>query len=315
MPTYYEILEVSPQASNDEIEAALDRQYTHWRRQVTSHMPEVVSRANDAMQSLEKIRATLTDAGRRSLYDEMIGVQGTLGGLADPTAVLTGSAPPVPPPPSALVMPASTIPSEVVTALGAAAPSQPFVSTPTPVSPLSEAELRQARAIENSLAQVHGHIQVQRYGLALAALDGFEGLSPPKSSTSTICRRDNPRWLEAQALYQQATAMPNKLATQMMLFTVPGYAVVGFLLLPILASTLGQYWLANPVIRILIGGILGAVGPWLYYRFWGGKSSITQDRLLGALMPLALGIALTVGVVVVVIVVVLFLLSLFAGAG
>ena len=97
MPNYYEILCVAPSASEIEIQAAYDTQYNQWRRLVTHHNPNVVNQANQALQTLEKIKATLTDPSRRAAYNEGIGVAGPVGGLADPAALLrTLASPPAP---------------------------------------------------------------------------------------------------------------------------------------------------------------------------------------------------------------------------
>ena len=84
MPTYYEIINVVPTASRPEIEQALDVQYNRWRRLVTHHDPDVVNQANQALQALEKVRAVLTDPGKRSAYDAA--VSSVVSGLEDPAA-------------------------------------------------------------------------------------------------------------------------------------------------------------------------------------------------------------------------------------
>ena len=73
MPTYYEILNIQPTATNAEIERALDNQYNKYRRLVTHHDPNIVNQANFALQTLEKIRAILTEASKKSAYDAAIG--------------------------------------------------------------------------------------------------------------------------------------------------------------------------------------------------------------------------------------------------
>jgi len=95
MPTYYEILKVQSTATITEIETALDEQYNQWRRLVTHHDPNVVNQANQALQTLEMIRATLIDLEKRSVYDAAIGVNGPVGGLADPETLLRASVPPI----------------------------------------------------------------------------------------------------------------------------------------------------------------------------------------------------------------------------
>jgi len=97
--TYYEILKVAPTATGAEIEAAYEAQYNQWRRLVTHHDPSIVNQANQALQVLETIRATLTDPDKRSVYNAAIGLGGSMGGLADPEAILRMSAPVVTPPP------------------------------------------------------------------------------------------------------------------------------------------------------------------------------------------------------------------------
>lgn len=87
MANYYEMLKISPNASQPEIANAIDAQYEQWRRLVTHHDPNVVNQANQALQLLEQMRATLSDPARRAAYDEGIGLR-AVGGLADPTAIL-----------------------------------------------------------------------------------------------------------------------------------------------------------------------------------------------------------------------------------
>lgn len=87
MATYYEILKIQPTATTAEIEALLDTQYHEWRRLVTHHDPTVVNQANLALQTLEKIRATLIDPEKRTAYDAGLGLS-HIDGLADPSAVL-----------------------------------------------------------------------------------------------------------------------------------------------------------------------------------------------------------------------------------
>jgi hypothetical protein len=89
MANYYEILKIQPSASAAEITAAIDAQYNQWRRLVTHHDPNIVNQANQALGHIERIRATLTDPEKRSIYDTAIGVANQqIGGLADPEALL-----------------------------------------------------------------------------------------------------------------------------------------------------------------------------------------------------------------------------------
>jgi ribosomal protein L40E len=112
MATYYEILKVSSTATVAEIETALDMQYHHWRRLVTHHDPTVVNKANQALQALEQIRATLTDPIKRAAYDAKLGLQGPVGGLADPQA--RGTASPLPPRPAVVPPEPPTAPATPV---------------------------------------------------------------------------------------------------------------------------------------------------------------------------------------------------------
>lgn len=84
MPTYYEMLKVSPSSPTAEIEVAIDAQYNQWRQLVTNHNPLVAEEANRNLRILETIRATLTDPAKRTVYDASL----TVGGLADPSALL-----------------------------------------------------------------------------------------------------------------------------------------------------------------------------------------------------------------------------------
>ena len=97
MATYYEILKIAPNASPAEVEAAYEGQYNHWRRLVTHHDPNMVNKANHALQSLEQMRVTLTDPAKRKEYDAKIGLYNSMGGLADPQARPRVAAPTPPP--------------------------------------------------------------------------------------------------------------------------------------------------------------------------------------------------------------------------
>lgn len=112
MATYYDFLQINPAAAPAEVEAACESQYNQWRRLVTHHNPEVVQKANEALRLVEKIRATLTDPQKRSIYDASLN-NGAIGGLADPMAQAPSkpAAPPLPPPPAkpALVIVSSPV--------------------------------------------------------------------------------------------------------------------------------------------------------------------------------------------------------------
>lgn len=90
---YYEMLGVSSSANGTEIEQAIDARYNQWRALVTHHDPKVVNQANQKLQKLETIRGTLTAANKRAVYDAGLGLNGAIGGLADPEALLRNHAP------------------------------------------------------------------------------------------------------------------------------------------------------------------------------------------------------------------------------
>ncbi len=89
MTNYYQTLNLSPSATTRQIEAAIDHQYNKWRRLVTHHDPNIAHQANQALRLLQDIRGTLTNPAKREVYDKAIGLRGTVGGLADPEALLT----------------------------------------------------------------------------------------------------------------------------------------------------------------------------------------------------------------------------------
>jgi len=114
MANYYELLKVAPSASAQEISNAFDTQYEQWRRLVTHHDPNVVNQANQAIQLLEQIRATLSDPTKRAAYDEGIGLR-SVGGLVDPSAILNMPSVTMTPP-APRQMPVAAQPAAVVPA-------------------------------------------------------------------------------------------------------------------------------------------------------------------------------------------------------
>lgn len=108
MSTYYEILQIQPDAGETEIVAAFDRQYDYWRRLVNHHDPAKQIEANQELQRLEKIRSTLTDSKQRAAYDNDIRVAGVTGGLIDPSAGQKFPLGASPPPPPGFKRPGST---------------------------------------------------------------------------------------------------------------------------------------------------------------------------------------------------------------
>lgn len=104
MSNHYDFLEVSPNASTAEIEAAVESKFNTWRRLVNHHVPEVVQQANQNLLQLEQIRTLLTNPLQRAQYDLAINHHsgGGVGGLEDPQLVGvapgTAMAPPRPMP-------------------------------------------------------------------------------------------------------------------------------------------------------------------------------------------------------------------------
>lgn len=82
MSSYYEILSISPTASANEIEAAIESRYHQVRRLTTHHDADIVNQANQALLILEQARAILLDPLKRTQYDTSLGY--SAGGLADP---------------------------------------------------------------------------------------------------------------------------------------------------------------------------------------------------------------------------------------
>ncbi len=105
MANFYETLGITPTASTTEIQSAYDSKYDQWRRLVNHHDQQIVLQAQQALQSLEMIRGTLLDQSKRAAYDAGIGLNGPIGGLADPAALLRTLSPvaaPTPPAPHAV---------------------------------------------------------------------------------------------------------------------------------------------------------------------------------------------------------------------
>ena len=89
MNNYYDLLNISQEASQSEIETVLDDQYTKWRALVTHHDNNVVAQANQALNQLEEIRNTLMNPEKRRAYNNrLLASQGNVAGLADPDILL-----------------------------------------------------------------------------------------------------------------------------------------------------------------------------------------------------------------------------------
>ena len=89
MNNYYDLLNISQDANQSEIETVLDDQYTKWRALVTHHDNNVVAQANQALSQLEEIRNTLMNPEKRRVYNNsLFASQGNVAGLADPDILL-----------------------------------------------------------------------------------------------------------------------------------------------------------------------------------------------------------------------------------
>jgi hypothetical protein len=95
MSSYYEILNVAPDASVAEIESAHATRYDQLRRLV-NHPSQGLS-AQQTLMELARAHAVLTDSAKRAAYDQEIGLGAPVGGLADPHLGY-GSGPVAPPP-------------------------------------------------------------------------------------------------------------------------------------------------------------------------------------------------------------------------
>ncbi len=112
MPTYYEVLKITPSATAAEIEVAYANQYNHWRRLVTHHDPTIVNQAEQALRLLEASHATLLNPAKRIAYDAGLGRTGIIGGLADPQSRPRIDAPLPPKPPSPTPASAVNVPPD-----------------------------------------------------------------------------------------------------------------------------------------------------------------------------------------------------------
>jgi hypothetical protein len=84
MSNYYETLKISQSATSVEIQTAYDAAYNQWRNLVNHHDPQIVQKANQALQALEKIRFVLMNPSARTQYDAKLNI-GTTSGLSDPS--------------------------------------------------------------------------------------------------------------------------------------------------------------------------------------------------------------------------------------
>ena len=78
------MLRIKPDATFAEIESAIESYYDQWRRLVTHHDPQFVEKANQALQTLNQIRATLLNPDKRGVYDAGLGLKDTVSDLGLP---------------------------------------------------------------------------------------------------------------------------------------------------------------------------------------------------------------------------------------
>ena len=90
MSNFYEFLQIHTNATDVEIENAIDELYNMSRRKVTHHDPRIVQDANQALITIEQARFTLLDPVKRANYDASLAL-GNVGGLADETAKPTSA--------------------------------------------------------------------------------------------------------------------------------------------------------------------------------------------------------------------------------
>lgn len=105
---YYEWLGVPATTDTDEIVRVLDDRYTALRALATHPDPARVRQAEVDREVVERARAVLTDPARRQVYDLAL-AGAAAGGLADPTAIPSPQATPLPVPPRPKVSPSSTV--------------------------------------------------------------------------------------------------------------------------------------------------------------------------------------------------------------
>jgi hypothetical protein len=86
--TWYDILDVLPGSSVDEVQRAFDKKAGVLRPELISGAsPKVVAAAGRARTTLEAGRHILTDPASRQRYDAEIGIRQTGGGLSGPELV------------------------------------------------------------------------------------------------------------------------------------------------------------------------------------------------------------------------------------
>ena len=90
MSSFYKFLQIHPNATDAEIENAIDELYNTSRRKITHHDPKIVQEANQALITIEQARVTLLNPIKRADYDVFLAL-GNMGGLVDETAKATSA--------------------------------------------------------------------------------------------------------------------------------------------------------------------------------------------------------------------------------
>jgi hypothetical protein len=70
--THYELLQISPDSSAEDIGAALDEKYNYWRLLVNHHSDEQRLEAQTNLRAMEQARATLLNPAERARYDSLL---------------------------------------------------------------------------------------------------------------------------------------------------------------------------------------------------------------------------------------------------
>lgn len=351
MSDHYELFEVSPSASDEEIQQAFESKYNHWRRLVNHHDPSMANKASQMLQTLEQSRVVLLDHSQRSLYDAAHGFNAVVGGLADPS--LAGSLPTPPPPTSGNGPVKPAVPQRVDAwvcekcqhanekgakyckgcgnEIAQMCPNSRCntlfekIATFCPGCGSNPQQFLKQAAEESERAAEQAHIEhVRRIEQQLATAQSYLDKKQYRLSSNALagfeglgsetilCPRSMPQWSHGEAIQKQAKSMGNRMLITMLPITV-------------IASMIGAgLWYSNqsaysvPFDRIMLpilgGGLLGLIAPLIYYKKWGGKRSPNADRIIALISPAVLGVGAVVGVYVIVVVIALwFFGAMFSG--
>lgn len=344
MTTYYDILGIKPEATIVEIETALETQYNRWRRLVTHHDLNMVTKANRALQVLEQARGTLTNPDKRAAYDHEIGLDVSLGGLADPSAYSVNPHP----------VPSSPIPksSPVTTPIQRTdAWVCPKCNTANPISTrfckscgqqlgqncpkcnalieinathcsacginieefmreqqrqVEASEAEHTRNIERILSQAESELNQQLYGKAGDTLVAVKAYAGRTQNFDLRSRYE--------ALLESIGILKKELSGPVIIVNALVYAVIG----GIIGGVVG-YEATYALIGAVIGAIVSAIIAAVYCNKWGGRRAIAVDYILSLLMSLAViaigSVAIYLIVVIIIVIVVIAAIGMFLGGG